>query len=150
MTDDRTADGKPITDGMICYDNNLGIVRVHLDDAREENGVLGPVLWYRTTDCLTGRESARMDGGRLSTTFRDYHGNVARAHVDLLEQYVGLMDLGHDFPWDIDNSLTCGGCGAGWLDGGGFTYLDHNPACPIEAAWDEQEARIQQREGVTA
>jgi len=137
---DTTADRKPITEGLVCYDNNLTVVRVTLDGAREDHGV----AWYACYDAVTGSRSPMMDGGRLSTTFRDYNGNTCSARADLREQYLALMDAGHDFPWDIDGTVACGGCGAQMVhDDPPFgSFREHAADCPVLEAQDEQERRF--------
>lgn len=71
---DRTADGVVITEGLVCYDNNLDVVKVGKPYHTERNEREGrDVIWYRLTT-LDGQPDGSADGGRLSTTFRDYNG----------------------------------------------------------------------------
>lgn len=83
-----TADRVPITEGLVCYDNNLDVVVVGEPAHVERNENTGKsVTWYRVYQYINndglhtvrGRSMGTFDGGRLSTTFRNYHGKTFRA-----------------------------------------------------------------------
>lgn len=72
---DKTADGKPITIGLVCYDNDLHVVQVVR--ARPKYSP-GEATWYDVVEYRPGAPEHGMrrpmqDGSRLSTTFIDYH-----------------------------------------------------------------------------
>jgi hypothetical protein len=145
---DRTADGQPIIEGMIVFDNNVTPVRVgplHYSEEQRFNGVPTGLVthWYRVFNPVTGGSDGAVDGSRMATKMRRYDGSVIYPTPRLVASWTEEIKS-----WDVtkpepdfvtDLFLPCPACGVA-ADPDGPGVRCHRVECAYMTAVDNAEA----------